>query len=368
MKIVIDARMLSWTGIGRYTRALLEQLQSLDSVNDYVVLKRSADDWTPTADRWRAEVCDIEPYSLGGQIKLSQVLTRLAPDLVHFPHFTVPLAYSGRYVVTLHDFTLLDYRNVRDHPIDRLKYQIKYTAMKAIVGHALGGAARVITDTAWVADEVTRRYPKTAGRVSQVHLAADPIMAAPTSIERFGIDAPYLLYVGNHYPYKNVERLIKAFQILAPDQIGLKLVITGKRDYFRDQLEQVAKVASVHDRVIFTDFVSDGELVSLYRGAALYCFPSLSEGFGLPGLEAMAQGTPVIASGKTCLPEVYGEAAAYFSDPLDPTIMAGEISQLLGDEAELQRLRAAGPRRVREYSWQRTAEQTLAVYRQALKG
>jgi glycosyltransferase involved in cell wall biosynthesis len=145
----------------------------------------------------------------------------------------------------------------------------------------------------------------------------------------------------------------------------LKLVVVGKPDYFRDQLMDQAREAGLAERVVFTGFVSDAELMSLYREAALYVYPSLSEGFGLQGLEAMGAGVPVLAAKASCLPEVYGGAAVYF-DPHNVKDQAEKIADLLGNEGLRERLKVAGQKRVAEFSWRRMAETTLASYVEAV--
>jgi glycosyltransferase involved in cell wall biosynthesis len=165
-------------------------------------------------------------------------------------------------------------------------------------------------------------------------------------------------------PHKNLGRLIDAFVVLQKTYPELVLVLAGKKDANYARHEERVRREGIYN-VVFTGFVSEGQLRWLYENCAVYVFPSLSEGFGLPGLEAMVHGAPVVSSNATCLPEVYGEAAHYF-DPLDTSDMAAKIGEVLYDEALRSNLIKKGKEQAAKYSWRRTAEQTLEVYEKAL--
>ncbi|MDA2935811.1 glycosyltransferase family 4 protein [Patescibacteria group bacterium AH-259-L05] len=177
---------------------------------------------------------------------------------------------------------------------------------------------------------------------------------------------PYLLYVGNAYPHKNLERLISAFKIVLQKQPELYLVLVGKIDYFYERLQDFVKELGLEKNVIFTGYVSDSELSWLYTHGLAYVFPSLSEGFGLPGLEAMTHSLPVISSNKEPLPEIYGEAALYFN-PEDINEMAHAILQIVQSKEVREKLKKVGRVKVKKYSWDRCAKQTLEVYKSVLK-
>jgi glycosyltransferase involved in cell wall biosynthesis len=173
------------------------------------------------------------------------------------------------------------------------------------------------------------------------------------------IKQPYLLYVGNAYPHKNLEGLIKAYAEIEKEIKNLSLVLVGKEDYFYNRLKQLAKNFS--SNIIFPGFVPDSELAALYQNATAYVFASFYEGFGLPPLEAMAHGLPVVSSSKTCLPEVLGDAALYFN-PDDKEDMKNKIKQIIQDEKLRENLRSRGYLQAKKYSWQECAEKTLGVY------
>lgn len=180
------------------------------------------------------------------------------------------------------------------------------------------------------------------------------------------IKEPYMLYIGNAYPHKNIERLISAFKIVLQKQPELHLVLVGKIDYFYKRLQRLVKELNIEKNVIFAGYVSDSELSWLYTHGLVYAFPSLSEGFGLPGLEAMTHSLPVISSNKEPLPEIYGSAALYFN-PEDINEMARAILQVVQSKELREELKKAGRFQVKKYSWDRCAKQTLEVYKNVLK-
>ncbi|HEX3082676.1 MAG TPA: glycosyltransferase family 1 protein [Candidatus Saccharimonadia bacterium] len=365
MNIVIDGRMLFWTGVGRYTRALLHELEAIDQENDYKVLvrKKDWDLWEPSAPNFQKIECDINPYTLAEQWELYVQLRALKPDLVHFTAPNAPVLYSGRRVTTVHDLTLLDYDTSRGTGMQRWLRGLKRRPFRMVLAASLRRSTALFTPTEYVRHQIIERFGIDERRVHATLLAANPISAKPEPIERFGDLGRYLFYVGNMYPYKNVGSTIRAMALLPAEYDHLDLVIAGKRDEFSAALERQAEELGVGDRVKFLGYVSDGELVSLYREAEAYINPSLSEGFGLQGLEAMLQDVPVLSAQATCLPEVYGEAAEYF-DPHDPADQMEAIRRVLDDDTDVdERLRKAGHERVKQFSWRRMAHQTLDVYR-----
>lgn len=365
MRVVIDGRMLYWTGVGRYTKALLDNLEQLDGENEYVVLVRPADRelWRPSAGNFRAVEVDINPYSLGEQLQLPAVIRKLQPDVVHFTTPNGPILYRGRRIVTVHDLTLLDYDTARGSGAGRWLRSLKKIPFRIILARNVAGADMVVTATHYVADQLAERFGVPRGRMTTTWLASDSQLAEPAPIDQLGAGKQFLLYWGNYYPYKNVGLLVEALTGLSAEYPDLKLVLGGNTEAFRDGLETRIRELGLTDRVILAGRVSDGELVTLCREATAYVNPSLSEGFGLQGLEAMSQGAPVVAARASCLPEVYGEAAAYF-DPGDAQDLAATLKRLLADQSERERLSQAGRDRLKEFSWLRTAEQTLEVYRQ----
>ncbi len=365
MKIIIDGRMIGWTGIGRYSIELLNHLQEIDQDNEYVVLVRSVDwdKWQPISSNFNRVRCDIEPYSLAEQLKLPWQIRKLRPDIVHFLSINSPIIGHFRRVTTVHDLTLIDYDVARGSWIKQQVYGLKRLVLRIHVNLVLRRSRRVIADTEFGRQNLVKRNLIRPNNGHAIHLGAGiatnnlikPSPYPPLINQRF------ILAVGNAFPYKNLQRLIDAYALARPRET--KLVLVGKPDYFYEQLQTYVKnnkIVGVH----FAGFVPDTQLAWLYQQTSLYVFPSLSEGFGLPGLEAMAYGAPVASSNATCLPEVYGEAAAYF-DPNDTVDIARVITELLNDAKLSSKLIKAGHEQVAKYSWERMAHQTLEVYNRA---
>lgn len=366
MKIVIDARMNSWPGIGRYSRNLLEQLQKLDERNEYLVLLRSADfkTWQPSNERFTGVAADFEPYSLAEQLQLPRLIRRLKPDLVHFTGQNFPILYRGPYVVTIHDLTQLRFQNRRGGRVAAIKSRLKQLAFRLVLWRAAHGAKHIITISQFVKQDLARELAIPPEQITATLLAGDNLPAKPGAIDRFKLNHEFLLYVGSIYPHKNLTALVEALPQIQAQHPGLKLVLAGKGagdDYFRQQLRSRIAELGLADSVVMTGKVTDTELAGLYRQAKLFVFPSLSEGFGIPLLEAMDAGTPVASSDSSSLPEVGGNAAAYF-DATDADKIAAVVNRLLKDKTGLARLRQAGFKQIKRFSWVRTAAETMAVY------
>ncbi len=179
-------------------------------------------------------------------------------------------------------------------------------------------------------------------------------------LQKLKIDQSYLLYVGNAYPHKNLERLIDAFEIISKQE-NIKLVLVGKIDYFYNRLRKIIIDRGLEDKIILTDVISDEDLDCLYKNASLFVFPSLMEGFGLPGLEAMRRGLPVACSKIEVFSEIYGQAAQYFK-PLDISDMAKIILDLIKNPIFKENLTKKGLEQVEKYSWEKCAKETLDIY------
>jgi glycosyltransferase involved in cell wall biosynthesis len=368
MKILIDARMYGpthFTGIGRYIEELIENLESRDQTNNYVILlgRNNIDEYQPSAPNFTKQLAPYRHYSLAEQLMLPGLLRGLKPDLVHFPAFNL---YGGAHVTTIHDLTTITHAaRAKPGPLGWFK-QLKRLPAKKIMSHAVKSSRLVITPTEYVKTGLVRRYSLDTAKVvvtlegfTRQDIKAKAPIALPTS--------PFLFYVGTYYPHKNIDRLLQAFVILQYTHPDLRLVLAGKPDYTYDATRKLAQDLGLGDAVSFIGRISDEELSWYYRHCAAFIFPSLSEGFGLPGLEAMAHGAPVIAARASCLPEVYADAAHYF-DPLDPKDIAAKIAEVLDDPKLQQKLRSAGTERVKDFSWERMARQTLEVYEKALDG
>lgn len=369
MKIVIDARNI-YTSTGRYAEKLLEYLQQIDHSNKYIVLllKKDFDRWQPTALNFTKMIADYPIYSLREQLQFTILLYRLRADLVHFTMPQQPVLYFGRHITTIHDLTLIDVINKRKFNALKSFYKntLKPLVFKIALRWFILTSAKIITPTNFVRKQLINRFGINKNKIIVTYEAADDLAVVASKPGFMKPEDKFIMYLGNAYPYKNVRRLIEAFGQLKSDgrYRKLKLVLVGKREFFYEELASQTADAGIED-VVFTDFVPDDEAAWLYRHTQAFITASLSEGFGLPGLEAMVYGAPVLSSNASCLPEVYGEAADYFN-PYDAGDIAEAINKLLQDPQRLVELRAAGPHRLSQFSWRKLAEETLAVYKSAI--
>ena len=359
--IAIDARIINST-TGRYVERLLTYLQEIDSTNVYSVLVRKKDVnfWVPTAPNFMVKVADFDNYSFAEQLGFKSFLKKLSPDLVHFTMPQQPIWYKGKKVTTFHDLTL-----VKTYNTDKnwLVYHAKQVVGKYVFKKVALENNHLITISQFTKKELIEFTTVEDKKVTIIYESTDVALGAskPYTLPY----KKYLLYVGQQSDYKNIKRLGDAHHNLLKTYPDLGLVLVGKKNasalankaYF-DKKE--------YKNILFTDYVPDSQLNWLYSHATAYVFASLMEGFGLPALEAMGHGTPVISSNATCLPEIYGKAAHYF-DPTNTNDMTRAITEVLGNEKLRQKLSIAGYEQIKKYSWKKMAQQTLKVYENVLK-
>lgn len=377
MRIGIDARFYGPTGkgLGRYIQKLIEYLEKVDSENEYFVFlrKENFSRFQPKNPNFKKVLADIPWYSWQEHIFMPRKIREVGVDLMHFPHFNVPLFYFGPYVVTIHDLTVSRFPTRRATTHGWAKYLFKRLAYKLVIRLAIWRAKKIIAVSQFTKNEIERYSRIDPGKIVVVYEAADSERRALSErsdlsrcLEKFKIKGPYLLYVGHAYPHKNLERLIKAFQLIKA-KLDLQLVLVGKIDYFYQRLKDMAEKLGLTQKadVIFTGYLEDDELETLYQKATCFVFPSLSEGFGLPPLEAMARGTPVASSSHGSLPEVLGDAACYF-DPEDARDMARVMSQAVEKKELREILIKKGYQQVAKFSWRKSAKDSLKVYQNAV--
>ncbi|MBL8138236.1 MAG: glycosyltransferase family 4 protein [Acidobacteria bacterium] len=368
MRIVLDARKLHDFGIGTYIRNLVTELGRLDHEAEYVLLTKPEDAAAAAAagPNFRAVVETSRPYSLAEQWRVPMAAARAGADLLHEPHYVLPPLTRCRTVVTIHDCIHLRFP-------EYLPSRAAFAYAHAMIRLAARKADRVLT----VSDASKRDILHYTGvppeKVVVVHNGLDARFAAAPDADamdrvrqRFQLDHPFVLYVGNIKPHKNLERLIAAFASMRADgPEGLKLVVIGDETSKHPGLRQAVHRHRLDKHVRFFGFQPAATLVTFYRLARAFVFPSLYEGFGLPPLEAMANETPVVTSNLSSLPEVAGDAAVLV-DPYDVASIAEGIRRAVTDEPLRQQLIARGRARAREFSWARAAADTLAVYREVL--
>lgn len=362
MKIVIDARIIS-SSTGRYIERLLTHLEDLKSEHQFIVLvpEKDKDYWRPRAENFEVRVADFKNYSFEEQLSFNTFLQHLDADLVHFCMPQQPVLYRGKKVTTVHDLNLLRITETDDmHP---LVLNMKQKIFGWLLKKVSRDSQAVLVPSEYTKHDLISYSRIPEDKVSLTYEAADKLAASPASVPEFD-NKQFLLFVGRAEPYKNNRGLIRAHQLLLSKLPSLQLVFVGKIDEFRRRdLEWVRQEG--YKNVTFFGFASNEQLAWLYENCTAYVFPSFMEGFGLPGLEAMLHGAPVISSDATCLPEVYGDAAMYF-DAHNPTQMAAAIEAVVTDKKLADTLRSKGFEQADKFSWRRMAEQTLEVYERAL--
>jgi glycosyltransferase involved in cell wall biosynthesis len=358
--IVIDARIIN-SSTGRYVERLLTYLQSIEDEHRYTVLvpSKDLDFWNPTDERFTVMAADYDNYSFNEQFGYWRFLKKLTPDLVHFCMPQQPVLYRGKTVTTFHDLTLLKTYNSDKN---WFSYRVKQFIGRFVFTRVAHKSSAIIVPTDFTGAEVQRYLHVSDKKITRTYEAADVTVGRTRSYEL--PFKQFLLYVGQQPDFKNIRALGDAHQKLLARHPDLGLVLVGRKK--ADAKSNEAYFAKKGYRnIVFTDFVEDEQRDWLYQHCAAYVFPSLMEGFGLPGLEAMACGAPVVSSNTTCLPEVYGDAAVYFN-PHKPDSIARAIDSVISDKALRERLVALGYIQVSKYSWQRMAVKTHDVYTRVL--
>jgi glycosyltransferase involved in cell wall biosynthesis len=367
MRVGIDGRMLYHTGIGRYIQNLLtylprEGVEVVAWLNDQGMADARLSN--PHLERRLSKVPVFHPYE---HWAIAQDAKDANLDLLHAPHYNAPLFYRGRLVVTIHDLIPL-----RCPGTMRLKAAEGYFA--SLVKRSVSRADRVIAVSNYTRADVLDFTRASESKVVPVLQGVDlkyerevPLDALREIRERHGLKQRYLLYAGQQKPYKNVGLLLEVLKRLRSESsfADVQLVLVGARESSAGIEEAIAS-KGLNSAVVQPGYIRDEEqLIALYQGASAFVFPSRYEGFGLPPLEAMAAGVPVVSSNRTSLPEVVGNAGLLV-DPDDVLEWTRSIKRVLSEDALRATLVDAGRRRVREFSWQRTADATLDVYRSAI--
>ncbi len=362
VKIVIDARE-SGTSTGRYIDKLVENLHALKTDDEFVILtkKHRLEAINKMAPNFEVVESNYKEFTFSEQFRFVWQLYGIKNDLVHFGMTQQPILYFGNCITTIHDLTTARFTNPARN---RAVFKFKQMVYKLVIKRVAKKSKLIITASQYVKDDIVSFTGVAPSKIKVIYEAADKITDKSVPISQL-LSTSYLLYVGRPQPHKNLWRLVEAYDIARRSYPDLKLVLAGKHDVLYEKLKQKVAKKGIKG-VVFTGFVSEGQLRWLYENCAGYVFPSLSEGFGLPGLEAMVHGAPVISSNATCLPEIYGQAAHYF-DPLDTDDMASKISEILDNEKMRKTLVEKGYKQASKYSWAKMAKETELVYKQALK-
>lgn len=370
MRIAIDARKLRDYGIGTYVRNLLRHLSRIDQTTEYVLLCRGADCATveELGENFRAVPEPAPSYSIREQLRIPLDLRREGIDLFHAPHYVLPALVPCKSVVTIHDCIHLRFPQY-------LPNRLAYAYARSSLWIATHRSNRVLTVSEASKRDILRYFRIPENKIDVIYNAIDERFGEIPSAdevlrvrERYQLNDPFVLYAGNIKPHKNLERLIEAFHTMRRGGLDtVKLLIIGDEISKYAALRRAVHKYKLHKHVRFFGFVPDKTLAVLYRLAGVFVFPSLYEGFGLPPLEAMASGTPVITSNVSSLPEVVGDAALLI-DPYEPDAIAQAMRRVLTEPALREDLRQRGLRRVQEFSWDRSIRRVHEIYQEVLAG
>ena len=366
MRVAIDARKLHDFGIGTYTRNVLRHLARIDRDSEYLLLCHEPDLGIAAqlGPNFRTVLEPSPNYSIREQFHVPWVLHRERPDVFHTPHYVLPPAVRCRSIVTIHDCIHLMFPQY-------LPNRAAYAYAKASMWSAARHARRILTVSEASKRDIIRFFHVPPEKIVVVYNAIDerfrlaPSAEAVARVrERYQLDHGFVLYTGNIKPHKNLVRLIEAFDGLRKRGFDdVKLLIIGDEISKFPALRRAVHSHRLHKHVRFLGYLPDDTLAILYRLAAVFVFPSLYEGFGLPPLEAMASGTPVVTSNVSSLPEVTG-GAAVLVDPYDVASITDGIARILSDPALSDELRAKGIARAREFSWERSVGRMWEIYQE----
>ena len=370
MRIAIDARKLHDFGVGTYIRNLIRHLARLDDQTEYVLLCGREDCSLPDqlGENFRAVQENSPPYSVTEQLRIPLRLYREQIDVFHAPHYVLPPLTPCRSIVTIHDCIHLMFPQY-------LPNRLAHTYALAAFWVAIRRSTRILTVSEASKRDILRFFKVPSEKVTVIPNAIDKrfrIAPAEEEVvrvrERYQLSGRFVLYAGNVKPHKNLERLLDAFFILRREGVDdFKLLIIGNEISKYATLRRAVHRYNLHKHVRFLGFVPGDTLAVLYRLADAFVFPSLYEGFGLPPLEAMASGTPVLTSNVSSLPEVVGDAAILIN-PYDPRSIADGMRRLLTDATLRQDLKARGLARAHQFSWARSVSRIREIYGEVGQG
>ena len=369
--IAIDARKVRDFGIGTYVRNLIRELAEIDQENRYLLLTGPSgrEALADLPENFRVVVQRSPVYSIRELFALSWRLLRLKADLYHATHYVLPAVVPCRAVVTIHDIIHVLYPEF-------LPNRVAFVYAVNMMRRSLGRGDRVIAVSQTTRNDLMKHFQVDGRKIEVVYNGIEDAFRQPLDdadrdrwLSNLGLERPYLLFVGNaKKPHKNLDNVVKAYaQALKIKDFPHRLVCVGERTGVEFKVRQRAEQLGIGDRILLVGHVAQEALPAVYQGAELFLFPTLYEGFGLPVVEAMASGLPVITSNTSALKEI---AAGYADlvNPLDVEGMAKSIVQGVSDADHREALRKLGRRRAQDFHWRQAAEKTLEIYRQAIAG
>jgi glycosyltransferase involved in cell wall biosynthesis len=369
MRIGIDARMYGpeQGGLGRYIEQLISELQNINKTDEFFIFLRH-ENWniySPQSKNFHKILADVPWYGWREQLLLPKIFNRLKLDLLHFPHWNIPIFYRKPFVVTIHDLLLLKFPTKKSSTLNFFSYWFKNACYRIVLRNAIRNAKQILTVSNFSKSDIKSIFKIPENKITVTHLAPfEPKANTKTNetevLKKYQIKKPFIMYVGVAYPHKNLAGLLEAWKICKAPKNDFSLVLVGKKNFFYQKILQKITKEKIAN-VIYTDFVPDEELSVLYKNCSAYIMPSFYEGSALPSLEALFHKIPVISSHATCLPEILKNAAYYF-DPTKPTEIASAIETVLGDQEIQKNLIQNGQKIYTEHSWKEVATKTLEIY------
>lgn len=364
MKIGIDARFVGpqGTGLGKYTEKLILNLAKIDHKNNYVIFLRENNfDYLKIENRFKKVLADIPWYSLKEQLVLPKIFASQNLDILHVPHFNAPFFYGGKFIVTIHDLIHHQFSETSATTKNPVIFKLKRAVYKKVIANAVNKSVKILTPSDFVKSEIIKNFNVGPAKIVVTYEAAEEEYSNHKS-STINLQ-PFLIYVGNAYPHKNINNLLDAIGNLKFKIGNLKLILVCPRDVFSERLKNEIEKRNLEKSVELKGYLPPEKLSALFQKATAYVFPSLSEGFGIPGLNAMASDLPVVCSNIPVLKEIYTDAALYF-DPNNPKDIAEKINQIMSETSTRLDLVKKGEAQVKKYSWRKMAKETLEVYNQ----
>lgn len=366
MKIGIDARLYNETGVGRYIRNLIICLDKIDSENNYVIFAKDKDfNNMPKNPMWTYENTNIRWHSLSEQIQFIFPLLKHRVDLMHFPYYSMPIFYPGKFVITVHDLTILNFPTGKASTLPLAIYKLKWLAYRLILAVSLLRSKKIIVPSNSTANSLFKLYPWVKNKIIVTHEGGMKNYSKAKVKFNF---KPFILYVGNVYPHKNLEKVILALSSYNKvNKPKLNMVIVCKEDFFLNRLKDFVGSKDINEKVHFLTNVDDWELTKLYQNAEFLIYPSISEGFGLPLVEAMQNGCLIACSDIPVFKEIAQDLPFYF-DPTNESEIENTIKKIVKISiSNKQNIVLKEIERSKYFSWEKMTKQTLKVYNDAVK-
>src|SRR6185369_7835758 len=364
MRIGIDGRLWSETGVGRYIRNLVWELQNLDKENEYVLFVTTGfkiQDLRLKNKNWKVVETDIHWHSVAEQTKFPNILYKENLDLMHFPYFSLPILYAKPFVVTIHDLIINHFPTGKASTLPYPLYMVKRLGYKFVMDHAVKNSQKIIVPLNSVKEDVIKEFDIPKEKVCVTYEGVESRIKNQESRKNTKYEIPdtkYFVYVGNAYPHKNLDFLIDGFGEFKKEFTDdVKLILVGKDDFFYKRLRGRIERENI-ENIVLKHSVSDEELFALYANATAFVSASLMEGFGLSPLEAMSSSCPVLVSDIPSFREVCQDSAFYF-DPKSVESLSHALDNVLSlDSKKRQEHIKNGLARVNDFSWKKMAEET----------